>query len=211
VNDDLLIPIIIAAAGAVGGFVGWILPEGLRRKPKSVDALVAEPGWFASPVVGAFAALLAWGVTDKVSGHVLIGVADVAARPLQLTWNEVIAAAGTGLLGLKWLSNYQSGKLLRQGVSEVALASASPEVAAAAATAPASRLVAMAREARVRDTAPAFDPAAVTPAMPASTPAAVSTPVVTPAPAPAPAPAPDPSTDAVALADAALTEPSPNY
>ncbi|MFC4785622.1 hypothetical protein ACT8ZV_14170 [Nocardioides sp. MAHUQ-72] len=121
-----------AVAGGIGGFTARVLPRGASKVTET--AAPAEAGWFLSTLAGAIAGTLALLSTDEFAGYVFVGHGS-DTNSLTLGVGDLLRAFGVGLVGLKWLVNYQDSKTLRMAVAEAAQQPPNVQAASAAASA----------------------------------------------------------------------------
>jgi hypothetical protein len=122
-----------ALAGALGGFTARVLPRGTSKV--DVPGAPAEAGWLVSTLVGALAGVVALLGTDDYAKVILLGPGPGPDWHLTFGIADLVRAFAVGLVGLKWLVNYQDSRTLRVAVAEAAGRPPSVEVAAAAASA----------------------------------------------------------------------------
>lgn len=122
-----------ALAGGLGGFTARVLPRGMQKV--QVPGAPAEAGWLVSTVLGALAGILALLSTDDYAKVILMGPRSSATLALTFGVSDLARGFAVGLIGLKWLVNYQDSKTLRVAVAEAAGRPPSVETASAAASA----------------------------------------------------------------------------
>ena len=122
-----------ALAGALGGFTARVLPRGIGKV--DVPGAPAEAGWVVSTLVGALAGVVALMSTDDFAKVILLGPGSDPSWQLTFGVGDLVRGFAVGLVGLKWLVNYQDSRTLRVAVAEAAGRPPSVEVAASAASA----------------------------------------------------------------------------
>ena len=128
--------LVVAAAGAAGGIVSAFLSEdrgfALPTKVPVDGTTVLRPGFLGHIVVGAIASFISWGLYGPFTDQVLIGSNPDGSPPADtfgITAAAVAAAAGVGVGGAKFLSNYVDKKLLQATASVAAGKTADPVAA----------------------------------------------------------------------------------
>jgi hypothetical protein len=128
--------LVVAAAGAVGGVVSALLSEDRGfALPQTVGVdgtTVLRPGFVGHVAVGAIASFISWGLYGPLSDQVLIGTNPDGTTPADsfgISAAAVAAAAGVGIGGAKFLSNYVDKKLLQATASVAAGKTADPVAA----------------------------------------------------------------------------------
>lgn len=122
-----------AVAGGIGGFTARVLPRGPQKV--AMSGAPAEAGWLVSTLAGSLAGVVALLTTDDYAQVVLIGPEPADTGTLTFGVADLVRAFGIGLIGLKWLVNYQDSKTLRVAVAEAAGRPANVETASLAASA----------------------------------------------------------------------------
>jgi hypothetical protein len=128
--------LVVAAAGGAGGIVSAFLSEDRGfALPTTVPVdgtTVLRPGFLGHIVVGALASFISWGLYGPFTDQVLLGSNPDGSPPADtfgITAAAVAAAAGVGVGGAKFLSNYVDKKLLRATASVAAGKTADPVAA----------------------------------------------------------------------------------
>jgi hypothetical protein len=118
---------VIAAIGAVGGFMNVLIGDAGLHLPKT-DHQVWQPGFLGVIVVGCVAAVGSWATLsalDLISPH---------ATPLLLTTGDVANALVIGFGGAKWFKSESEKDILQKAGGIAANKAASPEAAVTIAT-----------------------------------------------------------------------------
>ena len=137
-NQDVLIAILVTAlAGAIGGFLARVVPNGVGKKP--LKNAPAEAGTVVSTLAGAAVAVAALLATEPMTTVAVFA----AAQPVEpttpawvFTWGDVVNAFAAGLAGIKLLLSYQDSKTLRAALGEAAARPPSADLAAAVTATP---------------------------------------------------------------------------
>ena len=125
---------VAAGAGAVGGFTARVLPTGLGKK--ALPGAPAEAGAWASTFAGAAAGAASLLLTGAFQDIILVGTGQ-DADSATLSVAQMVQCFGVGLVGIKWLVNYQGSKALRSALVAVAgQAAPNPGAAQQAASGP---------------------------------------------------------------------------
>ena len=117
VGNFVVILIWAALAGAVGGFLASVVPGGIGKK--DVPGAPAEAGAVASTFVGAAAAVASLLLSSAFKDMVVVGEGATTAKA-SLTATQIVQCFGIGMIGMKWLINYQGSQTLRAALAEVA-------------------------------------------------------------------------------------------
>lgn len=136
-NQDVLIAILVTAlAGAVGGFLARVVPNGVGKK--QVPNAPAEAGTIVSTLAGAAVAVAALLATEPMTTVAVFATTPpVETNPAWVfTWGDVVNAFAAGLAGIKLLLTYQDSKTLRAALGEAAARPPSPDLAAAVTATP---------------------------------------------------------------------------
>ena len=139
-NQDVLTAILVTAlAGAIGGFLARVVPNGVGKKPLK-DA-PAEAGAVVSTLAGAAVAVAALLATEPISTLAVFAATPPAgttpAPPAWVfSWGDVVNAFAAGLAGIKLLLTYQDSKTLRAALGEAATRPPSTDLAAAVTATP---------------------------------------------------------------------------
>ncbi|MBB1512557.1 hypothetical protein H5399_08070 [Tessaracoccus sp. MC1627] len=136
-NQDVLIAILVTAlAGAIGGFLARVVPNGVGKKPLK-DA-PAEAGAVVSTLAGAAVAVAAFLATEPISAVAVFATAPPVEPTTvwMFTWGDVVNAFVAGLAGIKLLLTYQDSKTLRTALGVAAARPPSPDLAAAVTATP---------------------------------------------------------------------------
>jgi len=135
----------VAGAGAAGGFVNALLSDNGFALPK-VESGILRLGILGNLILGAFAALVTWGLYGPLKDSVILGVHPPGEVAATLTVTALIGAALAGAGGARVITNEIDKRFLRNAGASAAtknpdqdlattLATASPAEAAKAASA----------------------------------------------------------------------------
>jgi hypothetical protein len=113
---------VIAAIGALGGFMNVFIGDARLHLPRTEDE-VWQPGFLGVAVVGSVAAVGSWATLNAV---VLIGS---HATPLVLTGGDVANALLIGFGGAKWFKSESEKNILRKAGAIAAIKAADPDAA----------------------------------------------------------------------------------
>jgi hypothetical protein len=131
----------VAGAGAVGGIVNALLSDNGFIWPKN-DSGILRPGVLGNLILGAFAAVVTWGLYGPLKDSVIIGVHPPGEVAATLTVTALVGAALAGAGGARVITNEIDKRFLRKAGASAAtkqpdqalattLATASPAAAAA--------------------------------------------------------------------------------
>lgn len=109
--------LLAGAAGGAGGFLARALPGGPRKR--SVENAPTEAGWVVTTVMGAVAAVFALLAGDDYFKVVLLGSGANKAAPA-FTVPDLVQSFAVGLIGLKWLVNFQASNTWRAVAADAA-------------------------------------------------------------------------------------------
>ncbi len=124
---------VVAAAGAVGGTVNALLSSNGFPLPKFTQGIL-QLGVIGNVILGAFAALITWGLYGPLKDAVLLGTSPAGQLTANLTVTAVVGAALAGAGGARVISNEIDKKFFQSAATVAAQKSASPELAAKIAT-----------------------------------------------------------------------------
>jgi hypothetical protein len=136
---------VIAAAGATGGIANALLNSGNGYSiqwPRAGRNDVLQLGIVGNLLLGAFAALITWGLYGSLKDAVLLGNAPAGQLAANLTVTAVIGAIVAGTGGARVVSNELDKKMLRGAGAGAALQPANAELAVEIATLPAVKALA---------------------------------------------------------------------
>jgi hypothetical protein len=108
--------VLIATAGAVGGFVNALMSNNGFALPRRVKGIVC-PGALSTVFIGAFAAFASWAFYGSGAD---LDVTDATALT-HLRFSAVAGAFLIGVVGAKWLTNEADKQLLRESVNVAAV------------------------------------------------------------------------------------------
>lgn len=140
---------VIAGAGAVGGIVNALLSSsnnGFKIQwPSEGKGGVLQLGVLGNVLLGAFAALITWGLYGPLKDAILLGSAPAGQLPANLAVTAVVGAALAGAGGARVISGQLDTKALQITAAKAALEPPNPELAMAIATSPAAAMLAAAK------------------------------------------------------------------
>jgi hypothetical protein len=134
----------IAGAGAVGGIVNALLSDNGFPLPKLQDGIL-RPGIIGNLLLGAFAAVITWGLYGPLKDAVVMGLQPPGQVAATLTVTTLVGAALAGAGGARVITNEIDKRFLRKAGVDAAskqpdqtmatmMATASPAAIAAQAT-----------------------------------------------------------------------------
>ena len=135
---------VIAAAGAVGGVVNALLSSSSGYSiqwPKDKGDIL-QLGVLGNVLLGAFAALITWGLYGPLKDAVLLGSTPTGGLPVNLTVTAVIGAAVAGAGGARIVSNELDKQILRVTAANAAQEPPNPQLAMDIATLPPATVLA---------------------------------------------------------------------
>ena len=119
--------VVIAAIGALGGFMNVFIGDAGLHLPRTEDQ-VWQPGFLGVVVVGSVAAVGSWAILHTVD---LIGP---HAAALGLTGGDVANALLIGFGGAKWFKSESEKDILQKAGAIAAIKAADPDAAVAIGT-----------------------------------------------------------------------------
>ncbi|WP_435008049.1 hypothetical protein P12x_005317 [Tundrisphaera lichenicola] len=134
----LLMLLLVAAAGALGGMVnalttdnGFLLP---RKEAASGGTMIWRPGYLGNTLIGAIAAIISWGLYGPLSALFIAGTKEAMEKNAQsasigLSLASLVGAVLVGVGGARWLSNEVDKNLLRAAAAQAASKQPSSELA----------------------------------------------------------------------------------
>lgn len=153
----------VAGAGAAGGCVNALLSNNGFPLPKTASG-VFQPGVLGNLILGAFAAVITWGLYGPLKDSVLIGRQPPGEVAATLTVTALAGAALAGAGGARVVSNEIDKRFLRTAGANAAAAAPDASLATAIVTASpaeaASQAARAAQEAAVTQEAAAVAEAA---------------------------------------------------
>lgn len=129
---------VVMLAGGAGGLVNALQTDNGFALPYAEvlgKGRIYRPGWLVNVVVGAFAALISWGLYGPFAEAVVVGPRPQDATPVTLTIAALVGAILVGVGGARVLSNEVDKRLLRAAAAEAAGGQSNAEAAAQIATA----------------------------------------------------------------------------
>ena len=139
---------VIAAVGAVGGVVNALLSSGNGYSiqwPKD-NGDILQLGVLGNVLLGAFAALITWGLYGPLKDAALLGSTPTGGLPVNLTVTAVVGAAVAGAGGARVVSNALDKQVLRVTAAKAAQEPPNPQLALAVATLPPVQALAAAKD-----------------------------------------------------------------
>jgi hypothetical protein len=124
---------IIAGAGAIGGVVNALLSSNGFALPKISNAIL-QLGIIGNLLLGAFAAVISWGLYGPLKDAVLLGTQPASRLPANLTVTAVVGAALAGAGGARVVSNEIDKKFFKNAATVAAQKAPNQTLAAAVAT-----------------------------------------------------------------------------
>lgn len=143
----------IAAAGAIGGAVNALLSDNGFILVK-MEAGIVRPGVLGNMILGAFAAIVTWGLYGPLKDAVLLGAHPAGEVAATLTITALVGAALAGAGGARIITNEIDKRFLRTAAAAAAARPPDSQLATALSTASPA--------ATARATTPAAQPAGET-------------------------------------------------
>lgn len=140
---------VILLAGAAGGLLNAYFSDNGFVWPKVETvgaATITRPGFLGSMLVGAIAAAVSWGLYGPFASMPIFGAAGAGQPGGALTVSALVGAVLVGIGGGRWLTDQADKSLLKATAAHAAQGKASPEAAAAIATARPARALEIARK-----------------------------------------------------------------
>jgi hypothetical protein len=129
---------IVMLAGAAGGLLNAYFTDNgfVWPRVESVGAFtITRPGFLGSMLVGGIAAVVSWGLYGPFASMPVLGGTDAVRPGAALTISALVGAVLVGVGGGRWLTDQADKSLLKATAAQAAQGRASPEAAAAIATA----------------------------------------------------------------------------
>jgi len=124
---------VVAAAGGVGGVANALLSNNGFALPKfSSDIL--QLGIIGNVLLGAFGAVVTWGLYGPLKDAVLLGAAPTGQLPANLTVTAIVGAALAGAGGARVVSNEIDKRFYQSTAAAAAQQNQNPGLAAAIVT-----------------------------------------------------------------------------
>ena len=135
---------VIAAAGAVGGVVNALLSSsnGYSIQWPKDKGDILQLGVLGNVLLGAFAALITWGLYGPLKDAVLLGSTPTGGLPVNLTVTAVVGGALAGAGGARVVSNELDKQVLRVTAAKAAQEPPNPQLAMDIATLPPATVLA---------------------------------------------------------------------
>lgn len=125
---------VIAGAGGVGGVVNALLGANGGMVIPRVSNSILQLGIIGNLLLGAFAAVITWGLYGPLKDAVLLGSEPVGQLPSNLTVTAVVGAALAGAGGARVVSGELDKRFYKNAATEAAQKASNPALAAAIAT-----------------------------------------------------------------------------
>lgn len=137
---------MVALAGAVGGFFNGLLAENGVVLP-TMEGGILRLGIAGNILIGAFAAVLTWGLYGPLKDAVLVGPHPVGEVAATLTVTAFVGAALAGAGGARVITGEIDKRFLRNAASDAAGKDANPDLATTIRTSSPAAAAAAARDA----------------------------------------------------------------
>jgi hypothetical protein len=124
---------VVAAAGAIGGVVNALLSNNGFAVPQFSNHIL-QLGVIGNVLLGAFAAVITWGLYGPLKDAVLLGTEPAGQLPANLTVTAVVGAALAGAGGARVVSNEIDKRFFKSAATVAAQKDANPALAARIAT-----------------------------------------------------------------------------
>ncbi|GAA0345506.1 hypothetical protein [Streptomyces blastmyceticus] len=152
----------VAAAGAVGGVINALLSDSQLILPRE-KAGILQPGFLGNALLGAFGAVITWGLYGPLKDAVLLGSHSVGELPVNMTVTALVGAALAGAGGARVVSAEVDKRYLRSAGASAAITPVDPQLATALRTAsPSEAAQAASEKLQTGSGAPAATPASPT-------------------------------------------------
>jgi hypothetical protein len=125
---------VVAGAGAVGGVINALLSSNGGFSIPRFRHGILQLGIIGNLLLGAFAAVITWGLYGPLKDAVLLGTQPTGQLPANLTVTAVVGAALAGAGGARVVSNEIDKMFFKSTAAVAAQKAASPELAATIAT-----------------------------------------------------------------------------
>ena len=126
---------VIAGAGGIGGVVNALLGANGGMVIPRVSNSILQLGIIGNLLLGAFAAVITWGLYGPLKDAVLLGSEPVGQLPSNLTVTAVVGAALAGAGGARVVSGELDKRFYKNAATEAAQKASNPALAATIATA----------------------------------------------------------------------------
>lgn len=121
---------LIAAAGALGGVANSLLTDGGFKPPhKDSEVGIWQIGFVGNILLGAFAAVLSWGLYGPLKDAVLVGSHPSGEVTAVLTVTALVGAALAGAGGSRIITSEIDKRLMVSAASNAAKAASDPVLA----------------------------------------------------------------------------------
>jgi hypothetical protein len=124
----------IALAGALGGFINALLSDTQGFALPNLKSGILRPGFVGNVILGAFAAVVTWGLYGPLKDAVLVGTQPTGTVSGTLTVTALVGAAVAGAGGAKVVTSQVDKQLLRAAATGAAARSANTGLARTLAT-----------------------------------------------------------------------------
>jgi hypothetical protein len=138
---------VIAGAGAVGGVINALLGNNSGMVIPRVSNGILQLGIIGNMLLGAFAAVITWGLYGPLKDAVLLGSQPVGQLPANLTVTAVVGAALAGAGGARVVSSELDKRFYKSAATEAAQKASNPALAAAIASGTPAEALAKVRQA----------------------------------------------------------------
>jgi hypothetical protein len=138
---------VIAGAGAIGGIANALLGNNSGIVIPKVSNGILQLGVIGNVLLGAFAAIITWGLYGPLKDAVLLGSEPIGQLPANLTVTAVVGAALAGAGGARVVSNELDKRFYKSAATEAAQKASNPALAAAIASGTPAEALAKVREA----------------------------------------------------------------
>lgn len=124
----------VAGAGAIGGIVNALLSDNGFVLPK-LDSGIVRLGILGNLILGAFAAVVTWGLYGPLKDAVILGTHTPGEVAATLTVTALVGAALAGAGGARVITNEIDKRFLRNAGASIAMKQPDPALAVMMATA----------------------------------------------------------------------------
>jgi hypothetical protein len=139
---------VIAGAGVVGGVVNALLGNNGGMVVPRVSNGILQLGIIGNMLLGAFAAIITWGLYGPLKDAVLLGSQPSGQLPANLTVTALVGAALAGAGGARVVSSELDKRFYKSAATEAAQKASNPALAAAIASGTPAEALAKVRQAQ---------------------------------------------------------------
>jgi hypothetical protein len=118
----------VGGAGAIGGVMNALLTDNGFPLPKE-EAGIIRPGVLGNILLGAFAAVITWGLTGSLKDAVMLGTASKSTVDVSLTLTALVGAALAGAGGARVITGEVDKRFLRNAATDAAMMGSDPIIA----------------------------------------------------------------------------------